>query len=103
MPPPLPHITLEMSISANEFCRLLNNLPGESESLHQEVMPDMATWWLESPAGNVRITFRSMPPLRRGALTLPRAYVELDMAALPAQARATFLARFRRHFQRGGG
>ena len=45
-----------------------------------------------------------LPPRTSGALTLPRLCVTLDLSALPDDAaRAEFLRRFRRVFQRGGG
>ena len=38
-----------------------------------------------------------------GLMRLPRSRVRLDLAALPSAARAEFLGRFERTFQRGGG
>ncbi|MGC2857195.1 hypothetical protein ACM64Y_17130 [Novispirillum sp. DQ9] len=54
--------------------------------------------------GTITIRCAPLPPRRLTALlSMPRCLVTLDLGALAEAARAPFLTRFDRAFQRGGG
>ena len=91
-----------MSITRAEFETGLARLTGVPLSI------DGGGDYLLPVAGGTRETvgcsFEPLPEVVLGGLMkLPRARVRLDLAALPGDARAAFVARFDRTFQRGGG
>ncbi len=92
--PPLVEKVLGLSLA--EVTRDLPRLAADPAHVRPEA-PDV--WRL----GSVRITLRPLPPHRLGALAVPRTAVNIDLAALPPEGRAAFLARFERLFFRAGG
>lgn len=57
----------------------------------------------EDPDAPWALAIRALPPLRLGALSLPRLQVDLDLAGHPPEAAEAFARRFLAHFQRAGG
>jgi hypothetical protein len=54
-------------------------------------------------AGHWRIRLMALPPLHRGALSLERLGVALELEGLSAPQAEAFIDRFQLYFQRGGG
>lgn len=91
-----------MSVTRSEFERGLRRLTGAPP--RRTVTGD----YVIEPHGDrfaiVRCAFEPLPDARLGGvLAVPRVRVSLDLAALSGAARAAFLAKFDRTFQRGGG
>ncbi len=88
--------TREMSMDASELARVMERLgatplpPGRSGEMR---------WRL----AGADLRAAPLPPLRRGALGLPRLRVELDCSALAEDEAATLRHRLERAFWRGGG
>jgi len=88
-----------MTISAAEFARTLRRF---ARPWRMRELAD-GQWKIHWPQGTVVITLKALPPLRAGALTLPRHAVSFAFFAMPSTARREFLARFDMSFHRGGG
>lgn len=100
MPPAPSTVHLEMGITRADFLRGLHRLANEMESFSEV---GESEWQLCAASACIGVRFHELPPRRAGSMALPRARVTLHMAALDEKARAAFLARFRRVFQRAGG
>ena len=90
-------ITREMSISADEFTRIIGRLG--AQPVDDGVAEAASCWKL----GGARISIRPLPPLRRGAITLPRVEMRLDASAISRLRAEMLLEDIRRAFQRAGG
>ena len=88
-----------MSLSLREFHRSLKTLNPEMrlEDGQREVI-------IPAEGGDVHIDYEPLEEATLGGLlALPRAKVTLSLDALNEAERRTFLARFDKAFQRGGG
>lgn len=92
------HLLLEMSISRQDFLRLLPGAVGEP-ALHE------TDGTFSGSDGARRWTVRLSPlPVRRlGSFALERHRIELRLEGYREAEEAAFLAKFHRGFQRGGG
>ena len=90
------HRSLEMTVSREEFFRLLPAVVGSFEA-----DGDVARW---SDAGR-RWTIRlvSLPERRLGSVAVARHRVEIDLEECGEPEGEAFMARFRRTFVRAGG
>jgi hypothetical protein len=85
---------------------LLPALPGAlgHDRFDQAETPDGGLVLTARPPGAPwRIQVSPLPPLRLGALSLPRLEVELDLAGHSAEEAEAFANRFLSHVQRAGG
>jgi hypothetical protein len=91
-------LSLEMSLSREEFLRLL---PG---AVGPVVAVDVGGAFRGSD-GPRRWTIRLQPlsGLRLGSVSLPRHRVEIRLDGYSEDEAGAFMARFHRGFQRGGG
>ncbi len=91
-----------MSITRAEFEAGLNRLaetPPRTNARGDYVLLEVGTG-----QQTVSCSFEPLPDAVLGGLVkLPRVRVKLQLAALSGKARAEFVARFERTFQRGGG
>ncbi len=87
-----------MGLTVGEFLRGLPGLAGGSPWLHEKGRVK-----LQMPDGEVSLQLQPLPERRLASLSLPVTRVEIDLSALPAAARRTFLARFDLYYRRGGG
>ena len=90
------HRSLEMSVSREEFLRLL---PGVVRSF--EVDGDTVRWSDRDRSGTIRLVALADP--RVGSVAVPRHRVEIALDACTQAAGEDFMARFHRAFLRGGG
>lgn len=90
------HLILEMTISRDEFVRLLPAAVGSFEA-------DGDTFRAcgSRPAWTIRLV--SLEDRRVGSVTFPRHRVEIEVAAASEGEGEAFAERFRRAFLRGGG
>ena len=89
---------MEMSISREEFLRLLPVAMGRSPITEEAgvfIGSDGSRRWL--------VGFRPIADHRLGSVILPRHRIEITFEGYSDQAVIAFLARFHRGFQRGGG
>jgi hypothetical protein len=92
------HRSLDMSLTREEFLRLLPAAVGlETVTLENDclVHANASKGW--------RIGLTRLPDLRLGSVVLPLHRVELAFDGFSQQDIQAFMARFERHFQRGGG
>ncbi len=82
-----------MSIGREEFFRMLPGGVG-LPIVHRGESVLGRGWALETDV---------LPPLNIGLLSLPRLRVRIEFASRDAEMMQAFMARFDRHFQRGGG
>lgn len=82
-----------MSIGRDEFFRMLPGAAG-LPLVHRGGVVSGRGW---------RLTADVLPSLNIGLLSLPRLRVQIEFPALDAAVMQDFMARFDRHFQRGGG
>ncbi|WP_243300584.1 hypothetical protein [Geothrix oryzisoli] len=91
-------LTLEMTLSREEFLRLLPGAvgsfggPGEGDGFEGRDGP--RRW---------RIRLVPLPDLHVGRVVLPRHRVEIHLQGYAEGEAEAFLTRFHRGFQRGGG
>lgn len=90
-------VTREMSISREEFLRLLS-VASCASAIHETD----GGWRLARAEGSVAVRFEALPPLAIGSLALPRARVTLEFPPAAAWA-ARFVERFDLYYRRGGG
>jgi hypothetical protein len=90
------HRSLEMSLSREEFFRLLPSAVGPFEADGETV---------RCPDGDRRWTIRLVPLAERrlGRVVVQRHRVEIDVDARSDAEGEAFMDRFRRGFLRGGG
>jgi hypothetical protein len=90
------HRTLEMSISREEFLRLL---PAVVASF--EVEGETVRWF----AGNRVCSIRLIPLAdhRLGSIVVPRHHIEIALEACSDAEGEAFMERFHKGFLRGGG
>ena len=88
--------SLEMSISREEFFRLLPAAVGAFEA-----DGDTICWSDAKRRWTIRVT--PLPDLRLGSAAIPRHRVEIVFEACSEAEGAAFLERFHRAFLRGGG
>ena len=90
------HRTLEMSITREEFLRLLPAAVGPFEVNGNTIMGrGTACGWL------IRLT--PLPGRRVGSLAVPRHRVDLVLEGCAGSEAEAFMERFHRAFLRGGG
>ncbi len=87
--------TLEMSISRDDFLRLLPSVIAGFET-----DGETASWLDAGRRWTLRLV--ALPERRVGSVAVPRHYVEILLDASDEEGEA-FMARFRRTFLRGGG
>jgi len=88
--------SLEMSLSREEFFRLLPAAVGAFEADGELVR------WVDQGRGwNIRVV--PLPDLRLGSAAIPRHRVEIVFEACSEAEGAAFLERLHRAFLRGGG
>jgi len=90
------HRSLEMSLSREEFLRLLRALVGAFEVDGETIRwSDAGRFW----------TIRLVPlsDRRVGSVAVPRHRVEIALEACPGAEGEAFMSRFHRGFLRGGG
>ena len=90
------HLNLEMSITREEFFRLL---PAAVEEFALEAQ--VVRWSDRGCRGTIRLI--PLPVHRLGSVIVPRHRVEIVMEARSDAEGVAFMARFRRAFLRGGG
>ncbi len=92
-----PGIALEMTLTLDEFLRLLPGaVPGPFEREGQVFRGgDGARGWC------LRVT--PLPGLRLGVMDLGRLGLDLDFQGYTPEDREAFLSKFRLQFHRGGG
>ncbi|MCE1203189.1 MAG: hypothetical protein LWW79_01080 [Holophagaceae bacterium] len=92
------HLVLEMSLSREDFLRLLPGAVGLAE-IHEE------DGLFSASEGARRWSIRLSPLAHRrlGSVVLPRQAVEISLEGYSEADAAGFLERFHRGFQRGGG
>lgn len=92
------HLVLEMSLSREDFLRLLPGAVG-SAKFHEE------DGVFSASEGGRRWCIRLTPlaPRRLGSVVLPCQAVEITLEGYSEADAAGFLVRFHRGFQRGGG
>ncbi len=88
--------TLEMSVSREEFFRLL-----PSAVAHFHVDGEIVRWFDEGRAWTIRLL--PLANRRLGSVSVLRHRVEISLDACPEAEGEAFMARFRRAFLRGGG
>lgn len=88
--------SLEMSLSREEFFRLLPAAAGPFETRGHAI---------EGNAGSCRwrITLVALTDYRAGSVTVPRHRIDLVIEGCSDAEAAAFMDRFRRGFLRGGG
>jgi hypothetical protein len=92
------HLSLDMSISREDFLRLLPMAVGQA-------FVDEVEGQFTGSEGPCNWTLHLLPldQRRLGSVVLPRHQVELRLEGYSEAEAAAFLARFQRGFQRGGG
>ena len=88
--------SLEMSLSREEFFRLLPAAVGAFEA-----DGELVRWVDQGRSWNIRVV--PLPDLRLGSAAIPRPRVEIVLEACSEAEGAAFLERFHRAFLRGGG
>lgn len=91
-------LSLEMSLSREEFLRLLPGAVGLAVVDGGEDVfsgSDGPRHW--------RIRLIDLPDLRAGSLVLPRHRIDIHLEGYSEGEVEAFMARFQRGFQRGGG
>ena len=91
-------LSLDMSLSRNEFLRLL---PGAVGGAAIEEMDGVLRG--SDDQGRWTIRFQSLEDLCLGRVVLPRHRIDLCLEGYSDEAERAFLVRFHRGFQRGGG
>ena len=91
-------VSLEMTISREDFLRLLPEAVGHTP----QAGADGVFRHAEGGRG-WSLALQPLEPLRLGRLSLVRHRVELTFEGQSADQVAAFMARFHRGFQRGGG
>jgi hypothetical protein len=88
-----------------DLASLQADLPGAvgHEPFDREEGPGGLTITGRPPSSRWAIRITPLPPLRLGALALPRLEVELDLAGHSATEAEAFAKRFLSHLQRAGG
>jgi len=91
-------LSLEMSLTREDFLRLLPGAVGLAEVAEQEGV-------FGASMGGRQWTMRlwPLPDRRLGSVVLPRHRVDISLVGYTEEEAAAFLARFHRGFQRGGG
>lgn len=98
-PAPLAPLVKEMSLTREDFFRLLPVAAGDLPTRVDDLSVELGT-----AERGVAITLEPLAPRRlSGLLSLPRARVTLVFRGYDETARAAFVAGFDRAFQRGGG
>jgi hypothetical protein len=90
------HRRLEMSISREDFLRLLPAVVGSFE-----VDGERVRWSDRDRAWTITLT--PLADRRLGSVVVPRYRVEVALDACPEAEGEAFMARFHRTFMRGGG
>jgi hypothetical protein len=90
------HRRLEMSLSREEFFRLL-----PSVVLYFEVDAETVCWWDQARLWTIRLA--PLPHRRLGSVVVPRHRVDITLDACPEAEGEAFMSRFHRAFLRGGG
>jgi hypothetical protein len=92
------HYSLEMSLSREEFLRLLpaavRPFPVREEAGRFCGTEGERRWLID---------LTPLPERRIGSVALPRHQVEIHLEGFSEQGAAAFLTRFHQGFQRGGG
>jgi hypothetical protein len=91
-----PHQSLEMSLTREEFLRLLPAAVGPFEVRGETVR------WSDGDRGWT-IRLAPLPDRHLGSVSVPRLLVAISLDAYSAAEGAAFMARFHRAFLRGGG
>jgi len=91
-------LILEMSLSREDFLRLLPGAVGSAEFQEEDGV-------FSASEGVRRWSIRLSPLANRrlGSVVLPRQAVEISLEGHSEAEAGTFLERFHRGFQRGGG
>ena len=88
--------TIEMSVSREEFVRLL------SAAVEEFALEGQVVRWSDRGCrGTIHLI--PLPAHRLGSVAVPRHRVEIVLKASSEAACVTFMERFRRAFLRGGG
>jgi hypothetical protein len=92
------HLSLDMSISREDFLRLLPVAVGQAAI-------DEVAGRFSGNEGSRSWTLQLLPLAQRrlGSVALPRHQVELHLEGYSEQEAAAFMTRFHQGFQRGGG
>ena len=94
--------TLEMTISREEFLRLLPAAVGPFDVDPVAPASDVAhASWLAHPRGTIRLV--PLPPRQLGTVAVPRHRAEVALEECSAAEGDAFMDRFHRAFLRGGG
>lgn len=92
------HRSYEMTISREEFLRLLPGAVGEADYREEGdgfAYGDAKRGW--------SLRLEALPTLRHGTLALPRHRVEIRLTGYDSTEADAFLSYFESRFQRGGG
>lgn len=91
-------LTLEMSLSREDFRRLLPGAVGGAEVVEED-----GVFTAKKPGRGWTIRLRPLPDRRLGSVVLPRQAVEISLVGHSEAEATAFMAGFHRGFQRGGG
>lgn len=91
-------LTLEMSLSREDFLRLLPGAVGQEKIVEQD-----GVFGVSGANRQWTMQLWPLPDCRLGSVVLPRHRVEIRLEGYSDDEAAAFLARFHRGFQRGGG
>jgi hypothetical protein len=92
-----------MSLDRNEFLRDLPGAVAQAPFDRAETADGTLVLTGRPPGRPWRIRAAPLPPLRLGALVLPRLELVLDLAGHSAEEAEAFAIRFLSQFQRAGG